>query len=257
MRKRPIWLLRRAWLSLFVLGYSACGGESSEPTVDGRDFVLDSTQGFEVLDDGTVRLSFADGRLSFYAGCNSYGGKYELEGARLVVSDLDGTEKGCPPKNLAQDEWLSAFFTGSPGFVLNADTLTLRSDEATLVFVVREVAEPDQPLMGITWEVDTYLENDAASNLPLTSVPTIQFEPDGSLTLRGPCNSGHGSYTVSGDRVTLSDVSHSAVFCEGAAGIADSIFYKTLSTGTLTFTIESTRLTLHHGESGLSATAAP
>lgn len=248
-------MVRHAARALLLLFAGACSDESSGPDLDGRRFVLESAEGFELVDDTSVHLSFADGELSFSAGCNGYSGDYEIDGDHLIVGELGGTEKGCEPALHAQDQRLAEFFGADPSFELEADTLTLMNEDVTLTFLDREVAIPDRPLVGTTWTVDTFIEGDAASSLPSPRSPTIAFEADGSLELTAPCNNGTGHYAVNADRITLTEVESTLAFCPGAAGEVDNRFYAVMRDGTLSFTIDGQRLTLLRGELGLSARA--
>ncbi len=131
-----------------------------------------------------------------------------------------------------------------------------RGQETTkLVFLDRELADPDRSLIDAVWVVDTFIDADAASNLPLATEPTIVFAKDGKLQVDTTCNTGSGSYTLDGDRITISDMTYTDAACSSAAGTADTRMQAVLRDGTLTFEIEAARLTLDRGAKGLSALA--
>jgi heat shock protein HslJ len=221
--------------------------------LDGRDFLLQSAEGFTPVARTTVRLSFHDGDLSISADCNSHSGPYKLRDQRVVVNGLGATEIGCEAPLQAQDEWLARFITASPGLVLADDQLTLTGSEAKLVFLDREVANPDRPLTDRSWSVDTFISGGAASNLPLSADPTLLFRADGSFTVDTTCNTGSGSYRVADDQLTLSNVTYTDAACAGPAMFAETELQRVLGNGTLTFGIEAARLTLMRGELGIAA----
>jgi heat shock protein HslJ len=247
----------RSWvLGALVIGLAlvGCDGESSlNQQLEGRTFLLQSADGFEPVMDTTVRISFESDRFAFNAGCNHYGGDYELRDGRLVLGTFGSTEIGCDTPRHEQDEWLSDFFGAKPSLTLDGETLTVTGDDATLVFLDREVADPDRPLAGTTWTVDTFIEGGGASNLPLDPAPTLLFREDGSLMVDSGCNTSGGSYTVDGNEITLSDIAFTEKACPGAAGSADMRVQAVIRDGTLHFEIEAGRLTLMRDDVGLGA----
>jgi len=251
--KNVTWGSAALMLALFLL-CTSCDSGSSGPSLDGRDFLLESSEGFEPLSGSTVRLSFDDGELRFSAGCNSSSGPYELRDGHLIVESLGSTEIGCDAGRHAQDLWLGMFMTSEPLLVLEGDELTLTNPEASLVFLDREVADPDRPLVETPWTVDTFIDGGAASNFPGPSSPTLLFAEDGSLEIDTTCNTGSGRYSTSGDQLTLSDVAYTDKACSGAAASIDAEVQAFLNNGTFGFQIEAARLTLRRGDSGLSAT---
>ena len=59
----------------------------------------------EPLDDSAVTISFADGRFSGSAGCNTFLGSYTQAGNQLVISDMGVTQMACED-DLAEQEAL-------------------------------------------------------------------------------------------------------------------------------------------------------
>jgi heat shock protein HslJ len=123
-----------------------------------------------------------------------------------------------------------------------------------LVFLDREVADPDRPLTGRLWTVDTFIQGGAAGNFPLQSAPTLAFDEDGSLQVDSGCNTGSGKYTRSGDQLTLADLAYTEIACSGATAAAETMVQAVLRDGTLQLEIDRNRLTLQRGDVGLSAT---
>jgi heat shock protein HslJ len=234
---------------------TSSGAATAEAGLDGFVFLLDSAEGYTPVPDTKVRLSFKDDQLSFSAGCNSYSGPYSMCDGRLCVTELGGTEIGCPPAQQAQDEWFADFLTSSPAVAQAGATLTLTGAAATLEFLDREVADPDRPLTGRTWTVDTFIENGAATNSPSQTPATLQFGSDGSLSVFTTCNGGQGNYTRNGQTLTFASVGITGLSC-GPTGSAttEARMGRVLADGDVTFEIDAGRLTLTRGAIGLSAT---
>jgi heat shock protein HslJ len=216
--------------------------------------LLESSEGYTPLAGTRLRLSFDDGQLSFSAGCNSYFGPYSLCDGKLCASQLGGTQIGCGSELQAQDEWFASFFAASPQLGIAGAALTLEGASATLELLDREVADPDRPLAGRVWSIDTFIQGEAASSLPGTAQPTLEFRTDGTLHVFTTCNGGDGSYTRTGQALTLSPVNYTEAGCSDNRGVVEQRVQSVMSAGELTFEINANRLTVMRGASGLAAT---
>ncbi|HKP55284.1 MAG TPA: META domain-containing protein [Polyangiales bacterium] len=243
------------WSWLVLCWAASCGDDAASESLDGRTFLLDSSKGFEPVENTTVRLRFHDGQLSLQADCNTHAGEYAVRDGVLIFENVGSTEIGCEPALQKQDEQLVEFLTSEPQLDLDDERLTLTQAKIELVFLDREVADPDRPLVGTLWAVDTLIDGDSASNLPLTKEPTIQFDDDDKLHVDTTCNTGSGRYQVDGARITLEDVSYTEVACSGASGSVETHIQAVLRDGTLMFEIDAARLRLERGSKGLGALA--
>jgi heat shock protein HslJ len=149
--------------------------------------------------------------------------------------------------------------TASPLLTQAGPRLTLEGTEATLEFLDRELANPDRPLTGRIWTIDTFIDGGAASNFGLQVSPTVEFRDDGSLRVFTTCNVGEGTYGLGegalAGAMALSDVAYTEEVCDpsGSEAARDRIM-QVIAAGTVGFEIEAARLTLLRGELGLSAT---
>jgi len=222
---------------------------STSVTVDGVPFALVA---------GTrIRLIFDNGTLSANAGCNIIGGNYVLDGNHVVFSGGQMTEMGCDDPRFAQDDWLIAFLTSSPTFVLNGNDLTLTSGTTVVTLLDREVAEPDQALVGPTWSLTTLINGEVASSVPSGVGASITFNDNGTFQINDGCNSGGGTYAVSGDLITFSEVVMTEMACGGAAGQLEGAVLAVVGADPITFAIDADSLSLMAGTAGLQFTATP
>jgi heat shock protein HslJ len=232
------------------------GAAPPQTGLAGRQFLLQSAQGYTLVTDTNLRVSFSDDgqEFGFSAGCNSYGGPYTRCGDRLCTNGLGGTEIGCDPDRHTQDEWFADFFEASPRLTLAGASLTFQSESVTLELLDREIADADRPLTGRLWSIDTFISGGAASSSPATAVPTVQFAVDGSFQFFTTCNTGEGSYTRNGQTLTLANVSNTDVACASEANrFVEASVQRVLTAGDVTFEIEASRLTLQRGTFGLGA----
>jgi heat shock protein HslJ len=86
-------------LSLSLLLLSACSAigaaTGSQPSLVGTAWVLAELDGRPALDEPQVTLYFNDGELGGDAGCNAYGGSYEVENGALRIDEVFSTLRMC------------------------------------------------------------------------------------------------------------------------------------------------------------------
>ena len=221
---------------------------STGVTKDGATFALVA---------GTrIRLTFDAGRLSANAGCNTISGNYTIDGNRLVFSGVGMTEMGCQPALMAQDSWLAAFLGAGPTFALDGNSLALTSGTTVVTLLDREVAEPDQPLVGPTWSLSTIITGDTASSVPVGISAWLTFAADGTFAMNDGCNSGGGTYVLDGDTIRFADIVTTKMACARPADQVAQAFLTVIgSQGAITFAIDANSLTLTAGAAGLQFSA--
>jgi heat shock protein HslJ len=229
-------------LLALLLTAGACGrGETSQAGAAdtngedqpwGRTFlstsVTENGQPKPLVAGTRITLNFvADGhRLGAQAGCNQMGGPASFEGGRLVVGEMATTEMGCDPPRHAQEEWLARFLTSRPQWSMSGDTpeppgesgstLTLDNGTTRVVLEDREVADPDRPLQGTKWVVDTIVDRDAASSVPAGVEAHLTFEDGNRFGGNTGCNGMGGNSVVHEDRstITFSEVITTKMACD-------------------------------------------
>jgi heat shock protein HslJ len=82
------------------------------------DWVLSGiAQGDAVVNtwiDANINIQFNDGQISGSAGCNSYGGRYQIDGSSLTLSELVSTMMACEEEvSQRETEFLAALATVS------------------------------------------------------------------------------------------------------------------------------------------------
>jgi heat shock protein HslJ len=229
----------------------------SAESLQGRAFLLRSNEGAALLDGTTVHLSVTDTDLSVTARCNHMGGSYKIDDDRLIVGSMFQTEMGCDAERHAQDDWLQAFFASQPHVALRGNELTLSNDSSSLVFLDREVADPDRPLQGTVWEINTYTEGEGAMGLMGIEAPRVTFAADGAWQARSVCLDASGRYIVEGDRIVLSGTRAVQGECADNDKEAAQFVRSVLVDGELRYAIDARRLELKsNGPRSLSANAA-
>ena len=250
--------------SILVLStlLAACGlvpGVGAGASLDGRTFLSTavSVAGADhALVDGTqIRLSFTDGQIGASAGCNIFGGSYRLADNRLLISGGAMTEMGCDDARSAQDEWLFTFLGSGPTVALSGDELTLSSTDTVINLLDTEVADPDRPLVGTTWTVVGLISGDAVSSIPDEVEASLRLTDDGRVEVHSGCNSGGGTYVVSGDTITFEDLVTTEMACDGARAEVESAVFAVLGADSVSYLIHAGGMTLMAGDIGLQLSA--
>ncbi|WP_395307051.1 META domain-containing protein [Mycobacterium sp. AMU20-3851] len=188
-------------LTLTGLVAVGCAGTTGaqDPTPEGREFVSVNVTGEPIPGGGPMTLGFADGQISAFAGCNRGSAAVDLTDGRLSAGELAMTMMGCPPPRDQADGWLSRFLAAGPAWTLTGDDLTLSTDTTTVTLRDKKVVNPDRPLIGTTWQVDTLVSGDAATTSAALerSRPTLTRAADGSATGFTGCNQFNGPAEVS------------------------------------------------------------
>lgn len=138
-----------ASLLLMALALAACGDDGGDTVdagsdggdaaavtlddLDGRAFDSTGSTGYEIVEGTTISLTFADGRISANAGCNTQNGGVEVvDGQLRLTSQLASTMMGCEEPLMAQDQWVASFLEADPDITLDGDALTLSVGDEVL-----------------------------------------------------------------------------------------------------------------------------
>jgi heat shock protein HslJ len=231
-------------VALLLAGCGASGHAAGEGSPWGKTYL--STASSRDLVGGTrIELRFGtDGRLAAQAGCNHLDGAANLDDGQLVIGEMQTTDMGCDPPRHEQDRWLGEFLRSRPALRLAGGELTLEGGGTRVTFTDREVADPDRPLAGPEWILDTLLDKQVAASVPAGVQATLRFGADGRLTGSGGCNQLTGGYTATGDRITFTAVGSTKIACPG--GDRDRVEQAVMAVlrGEVTYTIGVNRLTL-------------
>lgn len=131
-------------LSLFALFaallMAACapGNPAAGGSPVGMEWKLAEINGKPVLAGSVVTLELKDGKGGGNAGCNSYGGEYQLRGTQLSFGSLAMTEMACmdPAGVMEQETQYLQTLSQAAAFQMTGDRLEVKnaSGETILVF---------------------------------------------------------------------------------------------------------------------------
>lgn len=239
------------------------GADGSPPAdaLDGRDFVstrvLEGGEERPLVPGTRIELSFSHGELSARAGCNIIGAGYRVEdGVLRLVGDASMTEMGCDPERHEQDAWLVGFLGSAPRVELEGPRLTLSSGGTEIRLLDREVAEPDLPLAGTLWRLDTIVDGEVASSVPAGLEATLGVQ-DGRIGGFNGCNEwGARLISSEGGVLVLGRATQTTIACTGAAAELERNVMAVVGARRIAYEIDGPSLVLQAGERALHFRAA-
>lgn len=214
--------------------------------LQGRTFLSTSVTGHQLVPGTRIMLSFPEpGKFTADAGCNHMFGSVSFETGAMGFSELGSTDMACDGGRMEQDEWLKTFLMSKPAWSLSANELVLTADKTELKLLDKKVADPDRHLVGQRWQVESLLDGQSASSVPIGAQAFLEFMPDGKVTGNTGCNSLGGSYTQQDGTITFTDIATTKIACPGDIGALERSVLAVVE-GKVEAEISADRLELTH-----------
>ena len=218
-------IVRIAIAALGLLLLVGCGSRAASGGLNdlrGRTFlstaVTENGQAKPLVAGTRIRLNFDDEgrRVGANAGCNHMGGEARVENGRLVAGDMAMTAMGCDGGRSEQDAWLAKFLSDKPTIRANGTELVLANNTTEIRLLDRTVADPDRPLIGTRWIVESVIDRDTASSIPQGAVAHVLLNADGTFTGNSGCNSMGGGAAIATPTIRFTGVYTTKMACEDA-----------------------------------------
>jgi heat shock protein HslJ len=237
-------------------GSSASDPDDVASAIDGRTYLSTESVGHTIVDGSRIRIEFADGVLHVNAGCNQMTTTYRVEDDVLSVDSFAATEMACEQALMDQDTWIIRFLQGSPTLAATGDTLVITGAESeALTLLDRVVADPDRPLEGTEWIVESIVTADAVESVPAGATAALTIT-DGSAAIEAGCNMGTAEVEVEEETLTFGPAALTAKECEPEVMALEEHVIAVVQ-GEVTYSITADRLTLRSGDIGLDLRANP
>lgn len=203
---------------LLALALASCGGDSGSAegtnpaALESSAWVL--SDGIEVAgwEQAAPTVRFERGQLSGSSGCNTYGGKYEVNGSDLSVSEIFSTLIGCPPPAGGVEEEFMASLEDASEWQIEDRELVLSGGEDELRF---RAASPEG-----SWRATSVLQDNAVKTLLAGSEITANFGETG-VSGSGGCNEYDAGYRAKGSSITIELLGATEMACESPAGVME------------------------------------
>lgn len=249
------WILALLPLSVLV----GCGSDTAVPTPapgdsdePAGDYVSDGLP--DPFDEGDVlRVTFRDSEISFQATCNTMSGLASWEEDVLRVSQVGGTEMGCPGAGHEQDEWLIEFFTSRPAIETLDSGFELRGEAGTVRFLRPEAADQDVRLESVLWELTgiEQIDGDAVSMTPVRAGSSASLDVTGNqFVLETGCNTASATVVWGEADVKITEMLVTQRGCRADQVDQERLQLAALD-GDLTWSVDGDQLRLGNGRTTL------
>ena len=236
---------------LLLVGCGSRGASGGLSDLRGRTFlstgVTENGQAKQLVAGTRIRLSFDEEgrRIGVDAGCNHIGGDARVEGGRLVAGDMAMTAMGCDGGRSEQDAWLAKLLSDKPTVRSSGTELVLANNTTELRLLDRTVADPDRPLIGTRWIVESVVDRDTASSIPQGAVAHLLLDADGTFTGNTGCNHMGGAAVIAAPTIHFSGVFTTKMACEDARMRLEQAVLDVLRDD-VSYEIEADQLRLRH-----------
>lgn len=200
----------------------------------------------------TLEFGF-DGGLLLRADCNFGRGNYTRNESQLILDLGLLTRAACPPDSYS-DRYVSDL-SNVASYILEDGNLylSLRTDGGILTFTPPQAVRAmplsarSTPLAGPVWNLTEMIYPGYQIGLTEMGRYTLLFDPGGGVAVRADCNISVGSYSQTGDELTLALGPTTLAACPPNS-LADE-FLRALS-GSAFYTLEEGRLSLQLQDQG-------
>lgn len=165
---------------------TACAGDNSADGAElaGVTWVLMELNGETPLAESRTTLQLAAEQLSGNAGCNHYGGSYEIKGDSLRFDGIYSTEMAClEPDGLMDQELIYLdLLRGADQFELTGDVLRIFSETKPVLVFKIQADEPVSIEPTIEPAVEPAVETEnlvVVETAPSPTFPLVFDPPDG------------------------------------------------------------------------------
>lgn len=202
-------------LLMVALLLGACQTQLTSPSLDGSSWTLVELNGQSVLADVSVTLNFDGESITGNDGCNHFGGSFTTEGNSFSIGeDLMSTLMACEEPIMQQAGEVTLALRDAQSFQLENERLVLLDKDGNRLAIFEAVS---QELAGSSW-LATFVNTDmnegvVSSSSIQAAQQTLTFEADGKLSGNAGCNNYFGNYEVDGNKLTISQIGSTKMFC--------------------------------------------
>jgi heat shock protein HslJ len=199
---------------------------------------------------GRATLSAHGNQLTGTAFCTGFGGRYRLDGERVVIDDLAQTDMACLDPGVMEGEaaFMGVLNASGTRFTRTAGELVLENGTGRLRFRP-QTPVPTAQLVGTRWVLDTLIDGQVASST-VGARAELQLSDDATFTAGTGCRRLSGTWRTAGDTVYL-DYEWPAAGCQRDVERQEQQVIAVLGTG-FQATVDGDRLTLTSSRGGLA-----
>lgn len=233
-------------------GDSSGRGGQTATALTAKGWILDRSTDLGVPSRSmAVTADFDTGHISGNGGCNSYRGRYKVQGTKMTIgSDIKQTRAQCEPVPRAVEAAYLKRLPRVQSFAIEGDKLTLFGvgDHALLVYT----ASAGPAAITGEWTAVSYDTGTAVQTVIAGSPLTARFDR-GQVTGDSGCNNFSGPYEVTDTSILIGPFSSTLMACVDPARQTQEQQYLAALEHAETYRVTGDRLELLHRDGGIAA----
>jgi len=147
-----------------------------------------------------------DGMVAGSAGCNDYKATYEVTDFGIKVGPVASTRKMCsePEGTMEQEAAYLKALESATAYEIRSDKLSLVTAADGVLLAAFQATDEGLEIVGVVWKWVQTLESNDTKRIPDDpSKYTLEFLPDGKVSIEADCNQGSGTYTINGQQISI------------------------------------------------------
>ena len=180
-----------------------------------------------------IHLNPEEKQATGFAGCNHFFGRYELDGSSLTFGPMGATRMACPDLETGLETSVFDALENTRKWKKADEELLLLEEDAVLARFSREKF---MGIIGSVWQWTQTLYNDDRKAVPADPENyTVQFQEDGTISVKADCNQKGGTYsTPRGEKSISIEITRSTMAACPEGSLEDE-FVKGLSAAAIYF----------------------
>jgi heat shock protein HslJ len=152
-----------------------------------------------------IKLDPVRKQAAGFAGCNNFFGGYELDGSSLKFGPIGSTRMFCPDLQMSLETEVLKALEMTRAWKITGGDLLLFDDSEVLACLTTDRGEKNNAeISGTAWQWVHTLYNDDRKVVPADPKNyTVQFQEDGTLSVKADCNQKGGTYSVEEKRLSI------------------------------------------------------
>lgn len=198
------------------------------------------------------------GKVAGSAGCNQYSASYQATLNGLSIGAPATTKMACsePAGIMTQETVYLMTIQGASGYSISGNTLTV-TDSGGKAILTYSTVPPYQmtaaPMTGTMWYLNSLVDKTGQIWGPVPTNPiSLQFTNEGNVTGNSGCNSYSGTYTMSGNSITISGFAVTMMYCGEPGVMTLEQTYLTVLPMMKVYKISGNQLTLSDGTGNIT-----
>jgi heat shock protein HslJ len=238
---------------------AGAGGQSSAPAQSLAGTAWDLAQyapaGSTALTSVPVGVKataeFTADQIAGSSGCNRFSGGYTTDGSTIDLGPLASTAMACVGEAMAVEADYLARLDEASTFSVGQGTMTMSNGAGEVVLSYTEAVPIT--LTGTDWSATGInTGTGAVSSLVAGTTVTAVFGDDGTISGNAGCNTYNGTYTVSGQTMTIGPLATTRMACAPDVSKQEANYLEALGRVT-TYTIRGDQLELRDADGALQA----